>query len=136
MSFVILLFSHKHYSILFYSINVLQCQHWRSIATCAAALELSNLNYVHGELTFELKPKDKYHETEKGQSRKNPSNPRLWTAGKLMSSQGHTQLSTSWYIKLIIASLLTLTSYYDPITIPYSWFYQWDLKLLELCEQL
>ena len=27
--------------------------------TYAAALELPNLNYVHGELTLELKPKDK-----------------------------------------------------------------------------
>ena len=36
-------------SILFYSINPLQCQHWMSTATCAAALELPN--YVHGELT-------------------------------------------------------------------------------------
>jgi len=45
--------------LLFYSINALQCQHWRSTATCAAALELPNLNYVHGGLTLELKPKDK-----------------------------------------------------------------------------
>ena len=43
----------------YYSINALQCQHWRSTATCTAALELHNLNYVHGELTLELKSKDK-----------------------------------------------------------------------------
>ena len=43
-----------------FHITALQCQHWRSSAKCAAALELPNLNYVHGELTLELKPKDKY----------------------------------------------------------------------------
>ena len=41
--------------ILFCSINALQCQQWRSTTTCAAALELPNLNYAHGELTLELK---------------------------------------------------------------------------------
>ena len=48
------------FAVFYYSILLLlySVQHWRSTATCAAALELPNLNYVHGtELT--LKPKDK-----------------------------------------------------------------------------
>jgi len=41
---------------LFYSINTLQCPALKvSTTTCAAALELPNLSYVHGELTFRTK---------------------------------------------------------------------------------
>jgi len=36
----------------FYSINALQCQHWSPTATCAAALELPNLNYMYMENWF------------------------------------------------------------------------------------
>ena len=96
--------------ILFYSINALQCQHWRSTATCAAALELPNLNCVHGELTLELK---QITWNRKGpKQEKNPSNPRPWTAGNLMSSRGHTQLSTrrdglfSWSLNYVMNSPL------------------------------
>ena len=43
------------WDLIFYSIKALQCQHWRSTTTCAVALELPNLNYVHEEPTLELK---------------------------------------------------------------------------------
>ena len=39
-------FSNIFYSIL---LTLYTVQHWRSTATCAAALELPNLNYVHGQ---------------------------------------------------------------------------------------
>ena len=48
---------HKQYSIL---LTLYSVQHWRSVATRAAALELPNLNYVQGlNWLWTIKPKGK-----------------------------------------------------------------------------